>query len=351
MFGSDIKEQVINLHNENEVNQVKNFLANHDLQFEQDIEYCITYIDPKSKSIIGTGSFSGKVLKCLAVDEQYQGQNILGKIMTSLMREQYSRGNNHLFLFTPPKNISFFRQMNFHKLAAVNNKIVLMENTPNGIKDYQEKLYEGKLPSKNTAAIVVNCNPFTLGHRYLIEQAAGENDVLYVFVVKEDRSSFPFEIRYNLVVEGTKDLDNVVVFKGEDYIISNATFPSYFLKDCQDIVKTHAHLDLEIFSTYIVPVLNIKTRYVGKEPYCQVTNTYNKLMEETLPQKGIKVTELQRYDIDGQPISASEVRKLIKQGKLAETKPLLPKTTYEFLVSDQARPIIDNIQRSETSRH
>ena len=57
----------------------------------------------------------------------------------------------------------------------------------------------------------MNCNPFTLGHRYLIEQASEKVDHLYVFVVEEDKSFFPFSDRIGLVKKGTADLKNITV--------------------------------------------------------------------------------------------------------------------------------------------
>lgn len=51
-------------------------------------------------------------------------------------------------------------------------------------------------------SIVMNCNPFTLGHRYLVEEASRQSDLLYIFVVEEDKSDFPFEDRFNMVKAG-----------------------------------------------------------------------------------------------------------------------------------------------------
>ena len=39
----------------------------------------------------------------------------------------------------------------------------------------------------------MNCNPFTLGHKYIVEKAARENDNVIIFVVEEDKSSFPIQ--------------------------------------------------------------------------------------------------------------------------------------------------------------
>ncbi len=48
--------------------------------------------------------------------------------------------------------------------------------------------------NKRIGGIVMNCNPFTLGHKYLVEYAAREMDYLYLFVVEEDLSFFLSQI-------------------------------------------------------------------------------------------------------------------------------------------------------------
>ena len=44
------------------------------------------------------------------------------------------------------------------------------------------------------------------------------------------------------------------------------------------------------------------------------------------------------------PISASRVRALLKDGKLEAVKTLVPETTYAFLASDEGRAIIEKIK-------
>jgi [citrate (pro-3S)-lyase] ligase len=199
-------------------------------------------------------------------------------------------------------------------------------------------------------AVIVNCNPFTLGHQYLIEYAASRCQLLHIFVLQEDRSSFPSAIRYSLVKAGVKHLNNVILHKGKDYIISDATFPTYFIKENRDVVDTHARLDLELFTHYIAPSLGINKRFVGEEPYCEVTAAYNSIMNETLPRKGIGVLIVPRMMHEGTPISASRVRMLIHDDKFQELKALVPETTYQFLLSSEAEEIIQGIKKDH-KRH
>ena len=199
-----------------------------------------------------------------------------------------------------------FSDLGFYPIAEVPSKVVLMENKPTGINNYLKEIIQKNEQilldhkSKNrSGAIIVNCNPFTLGHQYLIEYAAFKCQTLHIFVLQEDKSSFQSEIRYSLVKEGIQHLDNVVLHTGKDYIISDATFPSYFIKEFQDVVETHARLDLEIFTSYIAPTLGIQKRFVGEEPYCKVTAAYNSVMQEVLPAHGMEIEVVPRMMIKG----------------------------------------------------
>ena len=198
-----------------------------------------------------------------------------------------------------------------------------MSNKKSGFSYYLNELKKTKKGDENNkiAAIVMNANPFTLGHQYLIEKASKENDILHLFIVSEDKSIVPFNIRKKLIMEGTKHLNNIIYHDSGPYIISSSTFPSYFQKDEKDVIESHANLDIEIF-VKIAKVLNINVRYVGEEPTSLVTGIYNQLMIKKLLENGIKCFVIPRkMNNDGNNIiSASKVREANKKNKLAETK-------------------------------
>ena len=348
MWYEGFKEQVVNLQSEEEKKQLQRFLERQNLSLDKDLEYSVALFD--GDRMIASGSFGGRILKCIAVDESYKNMGLSAIIVTHLVREAYSRGRTHLFVYTKPENKTIFHELGFYDIAEVESKVILMENRPDGIKRYLEEITKDGIDKEDSAAIIMNCNPFTLGHRYLIEYAAVRCKMLHVFVLWEEKSSFPADIRYKLVKEGISHLSNVVLHKGRDYIISDATFPSYFIKEYQDPVEIHARLDLKVFTQYIAPAIGIKKRFVGEEPYCKVTSTYNAIMQEILPIFGIKVEVVPRMAIEGQPISASRVRELIREGKLQEVKALVPDTTYQFILSPEAEGIIKCIQ-SNGQRH
>lgn len=335
----------------------KEFLAKQGLEFEDNVDLAVRIIDDATDEMVCTGSIQGKVLKCIAVDQNRRGEGLSALILSILLKEQFKRERFHLFIFTSPKNIEESSGNAFpgFKIVAKTSEIVLLEMGTESIAKYLEELKfatRGIQEKTNDAigAIVVNCNPFTLGHQYLIEKAASECGFLYVFVVTEDLSLFPTDVRYYLVKEGTKHLDNVLVLKGGDYIISSATFPKYFMKDFSNISLSQARLDVTIFGEQIAPALNITRRYVGEEPFDLVTNSYNQAMKEILIPKGIELQIIPRKEHNGKPISASVVRQLLREDNFKGLIELVPPSTYNFLISKEAKQIIERIKNSQT-RH
>lgn len=183
-----------------------------------------------------------------------------------------------------------------------------------------------------TGCIVMNCNPFTLGHRYLIEQAAKQVERLYVMVVKEDCSLFAYTERKAMVEQGVADIENVSVIDGSDYAISRATFPTYFLKRLDDAADTQMLLDLDLFRRHIAPALGATVRFVGTEPTDQLTRRYNQLMHEVLKD----VREINRLEKDGNAVSASRARKAMEEGDMNTIRQLVPPTTLPYIIAHLA---------------
>lgn len=185
--------------------------------------------------------------------------------------------------------------------------------------------------SERTGAIVMNCNPFTLGHRYLIEKASEQVDKLLIFVVEEDKSFFKFEDRLHMVMLGTRDLKNVEVVPSGKYIISAQTLPGYFEKDDNPDVVFDAVSDLDIFVKVIAKELDIKVRFAGEEPIDRFTRQYNQAMSSILPKHGIDFVEIPRKEWDGKVISASRVRELMKKKEYDIIKELVMPQIYQYL--------------------
>ena len=337
--------------NKRALTQIDALLMQEGITRDKNLDYICAMYDADYK-IIGTGSCFGNTLRCFAVSSAHQGEGLLNEIITHLINVQYERGNYHLFLYTKVKSAKFFRDLGFYEIAQVEDTLVFMENKRTGFADYLERLKkEGTLHTgKRVGALVMNANPFTLGHQYLAEKASSECDVLHLFVVSEDASLVPFKTRLELIKKGTVQLKNIVIHESGPYIISNATFPSYFLKDEEAVINGHARLDLAVFKR-IAEVLGINVRYVGEEPNSQVTGIYNKIMAEELPKAGIECVIVPRIESGGKAISASDVRQAIKEENWEKLKSLVPETTYAYFTSEEAQEIIRKIQNTDNVIH
>ena len=216
-----------------------------------------------------------------------------------------------------------------------------MENRRDGFARYLKGLapYAGERPG---AALVMNANPFTLGHAALVERAARESERVVLFVLSEDRSLVPYKDRLAMVKTACAKYDNVSVVSSGSYMISSATFPSYFLKDADIVTRTHAELDATLF-TRIAAALNLTRRYVGEEPFSHTTSLYNEALAEVLPKAGVELVVIPRAQAQGEAISASHVRQLIHDGHIEEIQPLVPETTYAYLSGSAGQNAVKRI--------
>lgn len=332
----------------NKIEEVKSFLHAFDLKYEMDIDYTIAVYD--QEKLIATASKAGNVLKCFAVLENYQGEGISNSLVKQIEDRMFKEGLYHFFIYTTSCNKAKFLSIGYQEVIT-SQDITILENGNKSIKRFLTGLkLNNQITDEPKACIVMNANPFTLGHRYLIEKASNEHQEVLVFIVSEERSTFPFEVRMRLVKEGVKDFSNVTVVETGPYLISNATFPTYFLKSHNNVMELQTKIDCDIFLTHYKPMFNITTRYIGQEPYCEVTSTYNQVMKATLPKGGVMVKEVARIANDGDIISASKVRSLLKYKQFETLKPFVPKSTYQYLKSEDAKTIINDLQSKE-SRH
>ncbi|MDD3963726.1 MAG: [citrate (pro-3S)-lyase] ligase [Synergistaceae bacterium] len=344
MFG--FQTRTIKNLSKNEKEQVERLLERNGLTFEGAPD-CTAVVENSLEKVIATASLQGKVIKMVAADAEWQEAGLSGMVISDLLRYARENGIFHLFVYTKCDMADKFAYLGFRELARTET-VVLMESGQPSSEDYREILKQNKIfpDKKNIGAAVMNCNPFTNGHRFLIETAAGECDGLYVIIVQEDLSLFPFKDRMMLVEEGTKDLRNVKLIASSDYAVSRATFPTYFLKDkcTASVAETQAELDATLFANLFVPELSIKKRFVGTEPFCPITAKYNEMMKKVLPPRGVEVVEINRLnDPSGTAVSASRVRKAIVENDLDALKRMLPPVTLDYLSSERGRSVVEKL--------
>lgn len=286
--------------------------------------------------LVGTISIHENVIKMIAVKETRQGEQITGYLLQHVMRLFESKEINKYFLFTKPENKSYFSNYNLSYITETQH-VAFFENRLYPIKDHLLSLKLTLKPRHGSkACIVMNCNPITNGHLYLIEACAKQEGDVIIFLVEENKSVFPFDVRFELVKKATKHLKNVHVIPSTSYMISSATFPTYFLKEMNDRSMQFMELDMTIFRDYFIPIFELDFRYVGTEPVDQLTAHYNNVMKKML---GPKLKEIERKKYHDDVISASIVRKLMIEKKYQELKHLVPKTTYKYLMSKEGKAL------------
>ena len=338
--------------------RIEQFLGDNGLRLD-DVDYYAALVDDTTDEIVAGGGLKGGVIKCVAVADGHKGEAVANQIVSHLIAHANADGHQCVKLFTKPQNRQMFESMSFRLLAEA-PKAILMETGIGGIRKYSEELEsekgkeeseKGKVKSEKSngklhhlnpspqqpimpqrGIIIMNCNPFTLGHRYLIEQAAQQVDTLYILVVREDCSMFGYDERKAMIVRGVAHINNVVVCDGSEYSISATTFPTYFLKCLSDASDTQMTLDIDLYRRHIAPALGATVRFVGTEPADPLTRRYNVLMKSMLPD----VREVARLQQSGVAVSASRVRKAIVENHLALAARLVPPTTVPYIVAHLA---------------
>ncbi len=345
----DMRVEKIYPNNKIAMKKVDQLLADQGIKRDKNLDYTCGIYD-HHRELIATGSTFQNTLRCMAVSEAYQGEGLMNIIVTHLLKYLNDRGYDHIFLYTKNTASHLFSQLGFEEIIAIDNHLYFLENKKNGFSNYLNSLIKESSDGKEIAAIVMNANPFSLGHQYLIETAAKENDWVHVFLLEEDASFFPYQVRRKLVEEGIKHLNNVTIQPTSHYIISQATFPSYFQKDEESVIDGHALLDAALF-VKIAQHLNITKRYVGEEPYSEMTQRYNQMMKRAFEETPIQLIVLQRKEINEEIISGSKIRQAITENKWELIEKFVPKTTFEFLQTQEAQPIIESLKNSEDVIH
>lgn len=337
----DIKEVIL----DEEQNVLVDFLRHHNLDYELDIDYSILVYD--KDTLVATASLANNVMKCFLVIDSYKSKNITNLMFSHLINVLASRKVFHYFVFTTPNNELIFTSLNMKKIVTTMNTVLL-----EGGADINEVLNDLKIKYNinggKKASVIINANPMTNGHLYLIEEAAAGNDQVLVFVVSEDLSSFPFADRFEIIKEATKHLNNVTVLPTLSYLVSKLTFPKYFLKEDQLITDEQTLVDVLVYKQYYAKIFNIHRRYLGEEPYSYNTNKYNQVLKDHL---GKHIVIVPRKEFNNQAISASLVRKLIKTNKIDKIIDYVPVATYNYLLSPKGQKVVEKIQDKKLGRH
>ncbi|MDO8054257.1 GNAT family N-acetyltransferase ['Opuntia sp.' phytoplasma] len=162
-------------------------------------------------------------IRCLSIDPEYQGHNLANLLISFIIKRIYTENFNEIFVFTKPINFTIFKKLGF-KMIYCNEEFGFFTNRYDYFEEYLVYLSEihkknNLSNSNNISAIVMNANPFTKGHHYLAKTASNNSDFVYIIMVKEDISLFSYEQRKEMVKLATKDIPNVFVVEGSNYLV------------------------------------------------------------------------------------------------------------------------------------
>ena len=304
---------------------LEEFLLDKEVIYE-DVD--ASYVIRDAGDIIATVSVKKNLIKFFYIDEAYQGEGLAIELINSALEDIIYKGYRTYFVFTKAKNENIFTSLSMDVIEKTED-VVLLEG---GFFKYADWIHNIKkdLDKDEYSAIAMNANPLTLGHEYLVDKALEEARDLIIFVLEEDASYFSTKDRYEIVKNHYHNNDRVHVYKSGPYIISRATFPTYFLKKDTDKLKVYTELDAKIFAKRIAKDLNIKKRYFGTEPIDKVTQKYNEMMKKILFEYGVESEFIERKKINDEYISASKLRDGIETD-FESIKKYLSQDVYEYL--------------------
>lgn len=328
MQGEDLEIRQLNLTDPRIAEQLNRLLQDAGLRLDDGIEYFAGMYDADDV-LVGCGGIDGNIIKCLAVADATRGSGVSAMLISHLVNEVLDAGNEYVRVFTKPEYKSLFKSLGFY-VCGESPAAVLLESDNRPLKRYCEYLSQHQADG----VIVANADPITLGHLYLISEAASQCSKLAVIAVgQHPKNTFMYAERIAMLRKATVHLPNVEVLEGSEYIISQFSFPSYFIKRADDISRTQAELDLDIFCRHIAPALGCKKRFVGTEPLDALTAQYNAAMKDLLPQSRIEVVEIERMEQEKFPVSASRVRKALSGNRLNDALSLVPESDTPYLLA------------------
>ena len=179
---------------------------------------------------------------------------------TELARRAFAAGHDALFVFTKPECVTSFEAMNFSLLAS-DGRAALLEHG-RGLERYLEA-NRGAVREGANGAVVVNCNPFTLGHRHLVEEAARAVEMPCSWsarIARRSRSTCACGSCAKDARSPERPRPRHVALRGER---GDARGTSWKRGDAAAI---QLELDLLLFAQRIAPFFHVRRRFFGTEP-------------------------------------------------------------------------------------
>lgn len=265
------------------------------------------------------------------LNNTYHCNHLANKKYAKLIFDNLNTGSL-LYCSKTKKKIPTFFCVNQFDLSFKNDAI--LNNVE--LQDYINEVKEYRLPNAEKlkiGAICAHANPFTNGHYALTLEASQKMDHVYLFIVQDSLTALPYMDRMDIAKDAVKKLSNVTVLTTGTYMASYRTFPDYFTvaKTKNMFDEEKAMIDTYIFGKVISKILGIKYRFLGEEPLDAFTNCLNEHYLKVLPDYGITPVIIRRAKCENEYISASAVRKMVKNGNYKRASKYASEHAIQFL--------------------
>ncbi len=220
-----------------------------------------------------------------------------------------------------------------------------------GIKGLEEweKSLAAAIEGKNVdACIVMNANPLTVGHRYLVELASRRSSGLLVLVIQGSPESggkgnhentgikFPFQVRLEMARTCLSEIPGVVVLPSGPYIISRDDYPKHFLSDEMGPASAHAVLDSMVFC-HVLNSLGIDKAFAGDEPRDELSEIHLNALRIECRDRGIALKVAERKRLGERYISSALARQAMADKDMEMLRAIVPKSVIDLALSESFR--------------
>lgn len=290
-------------------------------------------------SLVGVGGIAGDTVKCVAVADTHGActeRELLLPLMTELVATAWEAGEKNLLMYCSPDRTDSFSRCGFMTLAVVPGLACLMENNRQRLHDYRKMLAELRRPGERIAAISLEGAPFTLGHRFIVEKAASENDWVHVFMRRTAVSFFSPNDRLAMARHGVADFPNVTVHPMTVYSFSRGIFPACFIADEKSREKARTGIETQLFRKHLATALGITRLYTGAPSLTDEGGRYNTdlaawLKAETVDAPALELVQIPRFAVHDETLSSSTVRAVMTTRSLEAVRGMIPESSYLYI--------------------
>ncbi|MGF1684170.1 hypothetical protein [Photobacterium minamisatsumaniensis] len=206
--------------------------------------------------MVAVGHRRRELILGICIAKAYRGQQLLGRLITELLKSAIDAGYDQMFLFSKPENRQF-EQLGF-SCVANSDKASMFEYGWPDIGYWLEGLQQQfSMSDRNLAVLRLRIADFCPALFSVVEQAAASSEQLLVLAEGELTDTH----QYQQLKQACDGLPNCQLIAPSAYVLSADLFPDYFC-GIENHALAHSQLAAAVFAERIVPALNVKKVFV-----------------------------------------------------------------------------------------